>query len=364
MKRYITTFVLACFLFCTQVTAEELHKYNALIEHSRDAVVVVAAEVEEGRGGYGTGFLISADGYLITNYHVVHRSTIIRVWFYDEEDPKHYKADMVAFDPVADLALLKLNVREDMLPLTHLKIEGNLDRIQVGDEVIAIGHLLGLHWTVTRGHISHADRRARHSVYVKTIQHTAPINRGNSGGPLINTEGHVIGVNTWVLIPKGQTVGVGYAVRGDVLYKSVKALMKDGERVRPSMGIMFSHLSEFSIKRLTKENPGVFFPNTFGIVASGVKEDSWAYKQGIRSHDVVVAVDGNPVNGLSDLVDYVMHLPVGQAVSLLVIREGVFTKVDYELKKLEFDLAYYDKRLEQEENTEETPEPEPEPEDE
>ena len=348
MKKYLSAFVLGAFLIFTQSYAldepQQPADYHAFIERARDAVVLIAAQGET--SGFGSGFVVSADGIVVTNYHVIHRAEKIMAWFYDEEDPKYYVADVIGIDPAADLAVLRLNVKDEMLPLVHLQIEDEKEKIRVGDNVIAIGHLLGLDWTVTTGGVSHVNRPGNVMPYVKMVQHTAPINRGNSGGPLINYDGHVIGMNTAVRMMNNQTVGVAYALRGDIMYVSVIKIISGQEVIRAGLGVKLRQLSEFSYKKLSEMAPDTIIPNTFGAFVVEMTEDSWAYNQGLRNFDSIVAIDGIPINGASDAVDMLSKKQVGDVVTLIVIRDGVFTLVEYELKPMEFDyMAHFDKRM-------------------
>ena len=309
--------------------------HNALVEFARDAVIMVSSVDAEGKMGFGSGVLISGDGLFVTNYHVIHRGVKIRCWFYDEDDPKNYEAEIIGIDPAADLAVLKLKLKEGMQPVTHLQIEGDLEDIKVGEPIMAIGHLLGLDWTVTTGNISHVDRRNYITPYVKMLQHSAPINKGNSGGPVINAEGKVIGINTTVRMAGNNTVGVAYAVRGDILNETVLKLINGEEIIRAGLGVQLRQLSEFSIQKLSEE-------------------DSHPYKQGLRNFDVIIAVDGIPTNGSANVASELFDNEVGDVVRLIVIRDSVFKVIPYSLKAMEFDyMAYYDKRQEQKETQEE-----------
>ena len=342
LKRRVATLVLSVFLLLAPV-ASSFGERAEFIETARDAVVLVAAESESG-GGFGTGFIISPDGLAVTNYHVIHRAKEITIWFYDRDDPKEYAAEVIAIDPIADIALLQLQVREDMIPLQFLETDGDLENMQVGENVIAIGHLLGLNWSVTHGNISSIDRGTRVSPYVKTLQHSAPINKGSSGGPLLNSYGKVIGVNTYVMSDKKRTFGVGYAIRGDYVHDIVIELRENGKVTRASLGVQFAHLHKWSRKKYTEENPGVHFPNTYGLLALDVEEDSWAYKQGLRTFDTVLAIDNSPTNMMENLVKRILSLDPGIKVSLIISRDGEIIHLNYTLKELEFDyLAYYDK---------------------
>lgn len=342
LKRRVATLVLSVFLLLAPAAASFGDRAE-FIETARDAVVLVAAEGEDGGGGFGTGFIISPDGLAVTNYHVIHRAKEITIWFYDRDDPKEYRAEIIAIDPIADIALLQLQIREDMIPLQFLETEGDLENMQVGEDVIAIGHLLGLNWSVTHGNISSIDRGTRVSPYVKTLQHSAPINKGSSGGPLLNSHGKVIGVNTYVMSDKKRTFGVGYAIRGDYVHDIVIELIENGKVTRASLGVQFAHLHKWSRRKYAEENPGVHFPNTYGLLALDVKEDSWAYKQGLRTFDTVLAIDNSPTNTLDNLVKRILSLDPGIAVNLIISRDGEIMRIKYMLKELEFDyLAFYD----------------------
>lgn len=324
--------------------------HEFLVELARDAVLVVISVDAEGKGGLGSGVLISGDGLFVTNYHVIHRGVKIECFFYDEDDPKSYEAEIIGIDPAADLAVLKLKLKEGMQPLTHLQIEGDLEDIKVGEPIMSIGHLLGLDWTVTTGNISHVDRRNYVTPYVKMLQHSAPINKGNSGGPVINAEGKIIGINTTVRMAGNNTVGVAYAVRGDILNETVLKLINGEEIIRAGLGVQLRQLSEYSIKKLSELAKDILVPNVFGAMVVDIKEDSHPHKQGLRNFDVIIAVDGIPTNGSSSVASELFDNEVGDVVKLIVIRDSVFMVIPYSLKVMEFDyMAYYDERKEQKE---------------
>jgi serine protease Do len=197
------------------------------------------------------------------------------------------------------------------------------------------------------------------------VQHTAPINRGNSGGPVINAEGKVIGVNTTVRFMANNTVGVAYAVRGDILNETVLKLINGEEIKRAGMGVKLSQLSEFSIEKLSKLAKDVLVPNVFGAMVVEIEEDSHPYKQGLRNFDVIIAVDGVPTNGSGSVASELFDNSVGDVVKLIVIRDSMFIVIPYSLKEMEFDyMAFYDKRVEQEETQKENPDEYPDEDDE
>ena len=177
--------------------------------------------------GFGPGVLISETGIVLTNYHVIHRAEVIRVWFYNPDDSNYSYAKVIGIDPVADLALLQLELDPDIPPPVYLEIEQETPVI--AEPVVAIGHPVGLQWTVTTGSINHQARPGKITPYVNVIQHSAEINKGNSGGPLINANGDIVGINTYMLAPEGQWAGVAYAIRGDTVHHSVEQKLEDGD---------------------------------------------------------------------------------------------------------------------------------------
>ena len=234
--RIIALFVITFMLIVNFASAEDFS--TEVAKKARNATVLVSNNRGENYGGFGSGVVISPTGLVLTNYHVIHRADTLRVFFYDPTDNNYYKAEVIGIDPVADLALLQLKVDKKMLPLEFLLIED--EEWNVADDVMAIGHPMGIQWTVSLGHISHTDRTGRVTPYVATLQHSAEIHRGNSGGPLINSEGDVVGINTYLLMPDRKWSGIAYAVRGDIVQWSANQMIEDarvqaqveGERIR------------------------------------------------------------------------------------------------------------------------------------
>jgi len=277
---------------------------------------------------------------------VIHRADIIRVWFYDPTDSNYVIAKVIGIDPVADLALLQLELDPDFPPLEYLEIEQEVPVI--AEPVVAIGHMVGLQWSVTTGSINHQERPGKITPYVNVIQHSAEINKGNSGGPLINENGDIVGINTYMLAPEGQWAGVAYAIRGDTVYASVEQMLEDGDVTYAAFKIRLMNLSEFLAKGIVQEYPDEKdIPNTFGLIAIGVEEDDHAYKQGVRSFDTFVAVEGYPINTLYDLKKIIKGYKEGQMVTVIYIRDSHFRIMDYELGAIVFDeyLDFYDQRM-------------------
>ena len=318
------------------------------IEKARDATVLVATRNENNQmgNGFGSGVVISETGIVLTNYHVIHRAETIRVWFYDPTDSNYSFAKVIGIDPVADLALLQLELDPDLPPPVYLEIEQETPVI--AEAVVAIGHPVGLQWSVTTGSINHQARPGKITPYVNVIQHSAEINKGNSGGPLINTNGDIVGINTYMLAPDGQWAGVAYAIRGDTVYDSVEQMLEDGDVTYAAFKIRLLNLSEFLAKGIAKEYPDEKdVPNTFGLIAIEVKEEDWAYEHGVRSFDTFVAVEGFPINTLYDLKKIIKGYRPGDMVTVIYIRDKHFRIMDYELGQIEFDeyLDFYDKKM-------------------
>ena len=321
-----------------------------IAEKARNATVLVSTSRGERDGGFGSGVVISPSGLVLTNYHVIHRADKLRIFFYDPDNNNYYNGEVIGIDPVADLALLQLKVDKDMLPLEFLLIES--EEWNVADDVMAIGHPMGIQWTVSLGHIASTIRSGKITPYVSTLQHSAEIHKGNSGGPLINEQGDIIGINTYLLMPENSWSGIAYAIRGDIVRYSVDQMLnnKDTPVKYPAFRLALRGLNEFGVKWLEENHPDKKFPtNVFGMIVIEIKEGEWADEQGMKLFDVVVAVDGEPTNNMLDIRDIVMdgNYKSGQIVNLLIIRDGHFRKVKYELVWIEFKnyLEFYDKSM-------------------
>ena len=358
MYKLITTIVLFVFVSIASAAIP-----TALIEKARDATILVGAEGEDNTGGFGTGVIIDPSGLAITNYHVIHRAERLRIFFWDPDDLNNYTAEIIGIDPVADLALLQIKVREDMLPLTYLKIES--ENFIIGEEVVAIGHMLGLQWSVTQGTINHTERPGKITPYVSVLQHSAQINKGNSGGALINKAGDVVGINTYILLPKGGWSGIAYAIRGDNVYDSVQQIIETGEVQYTAFKIGLRNMNEFFTSAVQKQFPDEKIPtNVFGLMATGIEEGDYASEQGIKEFDVIIAVDGQPVNHLYGLKNIIKEYSPGDVVKILVIRDSHIVSLDYELGSIDFTdfEKFYDEK--NEEKFEDKPQTPPVPEEE
>ena len=331
------------------------------IEKARQATILVAAEGEGNAGGFGTGIIIDPSGLALTNYHVIHRAKSLRIFFWDPNDLNYYPAEIVGIDPVADLALLQIKVREDMLPLTYLNIEP--EKFIIGEEVVAIGHMLGLQWSVTQGTINHTERPGKITPYVSILQHSAQINKGNSGGALINKAGDIVGINTYILLPKGGWSGIAYAIRGDNVYRAAQQMIETGEVQYTALKLGLRNMNEFFVERAQEEFPDEKIPTgIFGMMVLNIEEGDYPDLQGIKNFDIVVAFDGMPVNYLYQLKEVIKDYNPGDKVTLLIIRNSHFITIEYELTAIDFSdfEEFYDKTNEDQFEDQPTQPPVPE----
>ncbi len=238
------------------------------------------------RQGVGSGFIISEDGLIVTNNHVVKDAQSVTVKL---SDGTRLDATIVGTDPLTDIALLKVD-SDRPLPVVEF---GSSSEMRVGDEVIAMGNPFGLGGTVTAGIVSAKGRDIRSGPYDNYIQTDAAINRGNSGGPLFNTEGKVIGVNTAILSPDGGSVGIGFAVPSDMVKKVVADLEDDGKIDRGWLGVQIRPMSEEVAAVLG-------FENGTGAVIDSVMPDSPAKKAGLKPGDVVLKFGDTEIRELRD----------------------------------------------------------------
>ncbi len=255
----------------------------------------------------GSGFIISKNGYILTNYHVIKRATVIRVTLLKNQEV--YTAKVVGVDPKADIALIKINPKE---PLPTLQL-GSSDSMDVGDWVVAVGNPFGLSGTVTAGIISAKGRVIGEGPYDHFLQTDAAINPGNSGGPLLNLKCKVIGINT-AIVAGGQ--GIGFAIPIDMVKAELPYLMK-GEKVkRGYLGIMVQNLTPEAARDMNLK--GV----EGGAIVSQVFKNGPAYKAGLRPGDIIVSVNGKKIRSSSDLPYMIFTMRPGSRVRLGIIRNG------------------------------------------
>ncbi|GHC31822.1 serine protease [Gemmobacter nanjingensis] len=255
----------------------------------------------------GSGFVISEDGYIVTNNHVIEGADQIEIEFFSGD---RLPAKLVGTDPKTDIALLKV---ESDKPLPFVNF-GDSDLMRVGDWVVAMGNPLGQGFSVSAGIVS-ARNRALTGTYDDYLQTDAAINKGNSGGPLFNMDGQVIGVNTAILSPNGGSIGIGFSMASNVVNKVVDQLRQFGETRRGWLGVRIQDVTPDVAEAmgLAKGSKGALVTD----VPDGPAKDG-----GILAGDVIVSFAGNEIRDVRDLTRRVADAPVGEAVKVLVLREG------------------------------------------
>src|SRR5712671_220005 len=257
----------------------------------------------------GSGVVVSADGYILTNNHVVEGATDVKVAFFDKHE---YPAKIVGSDKFADIAVLKI----DKTGLTALPFADS-GRAQVGDVVLAIGNPFGLGQTVTMGIIS-AMGRAGLGIerFEDFIQTDAPINRGNSGGALIDSRGELVGINTAILSGEtGGNEGIGFAIPANLARNIMDQILKKGKVTRGFMGILPQQLTPDMAKAFG-------MPDAKGVAIARVEPDSPAMKGGIKVGDVITAINGNPVDDVNAFRLQIAGFEPGTTVHLKIARGG------------------------------------------
>jgi len=259
----------------------------------------------------GSGFVISEDGYIVTNNHVIAEADEILVEFFpgDGQPKKELPAEVIGTDEKTDIALLKV---EASGPLKYVTF-GDSDNARVGDWVIAMGNPLGQGFSVSAGIVS-ARNRALSGSYDDYIQTDAAINRGNSGGPLFDMDGQVIGVNTAILSPNGGSIGIGFSMASNVVIKVVDQLREFGETRRGWLGVRIQDVTEDMAEAMGLEKPG-------GALISDVPEGP-AKEAGLKAGDVILSFDGVDVEDTRGLVRQVGETTVGKSVRVVVQRDG------------------------------------------
>ncbi len=254
----------------------------------------------------GSGFVISADGYIVTNNHVIENADEISIEFFDGT---RADATLVGTDTATDIALLKVDTQHD-LPFVSF---GDSDAARVGDWVLAVGNPLGQGFSVSAGIVS-ARGRALQGNYDDFIQTDAAINRGNSGGPLFNMSGQVIGVNTAILSPNGGSIGIGFAMSSHVVQRVVDQLQQFGETRRGWLGVRIQDVSADIADSLG-------LPSPHGALVTEVM-DGPSRAGGVETGDVITRFDGRDVADTRDLVRRVADAGIGRAVEVVVFRDG------------------------------------------
>jgi serine protease Do len=284
-----------------------------------------------GRGGarprgesMGSGFIISPDGYILTNNHVVDGSSSVKVKL---SDGRSFKAKVVGTDAGYDVAVLKIEAKN--LPSLRM---GESNNLKPGQWVVAIGSPFGLDHSVTAGVVSATGRTQASmegTAYVRFIQTDVAINQGNSGGPLLNTSGEVVGINSQIFSQSGGYMGISFAIPIDLAISAADQLKKTGKVSRAMLGVtMNAQITDSMAKKLG-------LPDTNGVLVTTVSPGSGADKAGLKPEDVITEFNGEKVSDALDLPSRVAPLPPGSKVTLTVIRDGKPRKVEVTLTALD-----------------------------
>ena len=343
-------------LWASNAFAGSLPNFSALIEEEGDAVVkisvvtgVTASTESQGfdldrlpesqrrffeqfpqfqdptprRGqGFGSGFITSQDGYIITNAHVVDNATEITVSLIDRRE---YTAELIGMDKPSDIALLKVDATD--LPVVQL---GNSDDVKVGEWVLAIGSPFGFEYSATQGIVSAVARNLPADTYVPFIQTDVAVNPGNSGGPLFNTDGQVVGVNSQIYSRSGGYQGLSFAIPINVATNIADQLKAKGYASRGWLGVMIQDVDQALAESFGLDKPE-------GALIADVTNASPAEKAGLKQGDIIVKFNDTPVTHSGKLPPMVGAVPVGSTVPVTVLRDGDEKVIDVTIAELESD---------------------------
>lgn len=261
---------------------------------------------QERVSGMGSGFIISSDGYIITNNHVVRKAQKVKV---ETLDRKKYTARIIGTDAQTDLALLKIKAKN--LPFIEL---GDSNQVEVGEWVLAIGNPFYQELSVTAGIISAKGRQLGAAKYEDFLQTDAAINRGNSGGPLVNLDGKVIGINSAIISPYGGSVGIGFAIPSSMAKKVITDLKTEGRVIRGYLGINVREATEIDAKDMDLPHAGVWI--------SKVEKSSPAANSGLKRYDMIEAMDGKPIKSMRSFGIKIAETKPGMVVDLTINRNN------------------------------------------
>lgn len=334
----ITTLAIVCGVLVPRANATELPDFATVVEQNRDAVVNVSAVARRSLASAvamrppedgdppkevwelesGSGFVISSDGYVLTSAHVVEGAVRIVV---ATNDGQEHAAALVGIDPDSDVALLKTHARG--LPSVRI---GDSSKLRVGDWVLAIGSPFGLEHSATQGIVSALGRTIPTEIYVPYIQTDVAVNPGNSGGPLFNADGEVVGINTQILSPSGQYIGISFAVPIDHAMRAADQLKTKGRVSRGWLGVAVHPVTQALADLLHLDKPqGAFI---IDVAPGGPAEDA-----GLKRGDLILEFGGRPVEKATELFAMVASAPVGQRVAVVVRRDGENRKLPVTIRE-------------------------------
>jgi len=283
---------------------------------------------QQAQVGTGSGVIITEDGYIVTNNHVVQNASELEVTL---NNNKSYKAKLVGTDSKMDIALLKVDTGEKLPYATF----GNSDDMKVGEWVLAVGNPYNLNSTVTAGIVSAKARNLSKDGIQSFIQTDAAVNPGNSGGALVNTRGELIGINTMISSTTGSYVGYSFAVPSNITRKIIEDLMEYGNVQRGALGIQGGELNNISAKELGTNI-------TQGFYVNSVVNNSGAQKAGIKKGDVIIKIDNKDILGFADINASIITKRPNDVVKVVVDRDGTQLTLPVKLTKNEINSFTYD----------------------
>jgi len=331
--RKFTRFFLLCFsiLILCGVSAHAITK--EVIEEIRKSVVLLSVNKLENppvdaRNALCSGSVINEQGHILTNFHCVYEQKTLNMYYWDEDDWHEYKVKVIGQDPLADLVLLEVIGLKRKVP--YLKF-AKLEDIHLGSEIFVLGHPMGMAWSLSKGIISSNERYSRHP-YINSIQVDAAINKGNSGGPVINEKGEIVGIATLMVSRTNQNAGIGLAVRADVAEKSLAIMLERGKVDRPALGIMIIPLygKDNQREKILKDNPDIntSIPNTYGLMISDKNKPTNPLPKGLRAWDTIIGINNIAINNDVEFADQLGKYKIGDTVSINIIRDKRFIQVD------------------------------------
>ena len=290
-------------------------------------------QTERQQSGLGSGFIIKENGMVITNNHVIAGADDILITV----NAKEYKAKVVGSDPYMDVAVLQIETKDKFKPVKF----GNSDKARVGDWVVAIGNPFGLGGTVTSGIISARNRDIGMTRYDDFIQTDASINQGNSGGPLFNLKGEVVGINTAIIAPgRSGSIGIGFAIPSNAASKVIDQLISYGETRRGWLGVRIQEVTKEIAEAVKLKKPE-------GALVASVGEKSPADKAGVKAGDIILEFDGKKIDVMRTLPKVVANTEVGKSVELKIWRNKKLITKNLKLGRLESSEEFKEKKSKQ-----------------
>lgn len=266
-------------------------------------------DIKQKATSLGSGFVISADGYIVTNYHVISDADKIEIKFADKST---YRAKVIGTDPETDVALLKIEGKNEKFESVEL---GDSDKIKIGQWAIALGNPYGLNNSMTVGIVSAKGRSGMGiETYENFIQTDASINPGNSGGALVDIDGKVIGMNTAILSQSGGNIGIGFAIPVNMVKNIIKNLKDEGKVTRGFLGVVLQQVDKTMADKFGMKKPK-------GALISDVVKDSPADKAGIKRGDILLYVDGKELEDIADTINKISNTEIGKEIKIKLLRD-------------------------------------------